>query len=54
MSHLALAWALHFPRVASILVGARTPAQLDQAFAALAFDEPALFAELEADSAPHS
>lgn len=54
MAHLALAWALHFPGVVSILVGARTPAQLDQAFAALAFDEPALFAELEADSAPRS
>ena len=49
MPHLALAWALHRPGVAAVLVGGRAPAQLDQAFAALALDEPALFAELEAD-----
>jgi len=46
--HLALAWALHQPDVASVLVGGRTPAHLDQALAAQAFDAPALFAELEA------
>jgi aryl-alcohol dehydrogenase-like predicted oxidoreductase len=45
-AHLALAWALHQPGVASVLVGGRTPAHLDQALAALAFDDPALFAEL--------
>lgn len=49
MPHLALAWALHHPGVASVLVGGRAAAQLDQAFAALALDEPALFAELEAE-----
>ena len=49
MPHLALAWALHRKGVDSVLVGGRTPAQLDQAFAALAFDDPALFAELESD-----
>lgn len=48
-AHLALAWALHQPGVASVLVGGRTPAHLDQALAAQAFDDPALFAELEAD-----
>lgn len=48
MAHLALAWAMHRPGVTSVLVGGRTPAHLDQAFAALAIDEPALFAELEA------
>lgn len=32
---LALAWALHQPGVASVLVGGRTPAHLDQAFDAL-------------------
>jgi aryl-alcohol dehydrogenase-like predicted oxidoreductase len=46
-AHLALAWALHQPGVASVLVGGRTPAHLDQALAAQAFDDPALFAELD-------
>ncbi len=45
-AHLALAWAFHQPGVASVLVGGRTPAHLDQALAAQAFDDPALFAEL--------
>lgn len=48
-AHLALAWALHQPGVASVLVGGRTPAHLDQALAAQAFDDPALFAELGDD-----
>jgi 1-deoxyxylulose-5-phosphate synthase len=48
MPHLALAWALHRPGIASVLIGGRAPAHLDQAFAALALDDPALFAELEA------
>ena len=47
-AHLALAWALHQPGVASVLVGGRTPAHLDQALAAQAFDDPMLFAELDA------
>lgn len=47
MAHLALAWAMHRPGVTSVLVGGRTPAHLDQAFAALALNEPSLFAELE-------
>lgn len=45
-AHLALAWALGQP-AASTLVGGRTTAHLDQALAALAFDAPALFAQLE-------
>ena len=49
-AHLALAWALHQPGVASVLVGGRTPAHLDQALAAQTLDDPALFAELSADS----
>jgi len=49
LSHLALAWALHFPGVSSVLIGGRVPAQLDEAFDALAFEDPALFAELETD-----
>lgn len=48
-AHLALAWALHQPGVASVLVGGRTPAHLDQALAAMAFDDPALLAELAAE-----
>ena len=47
-AHLALAWALHQPDVASVLVGVRTPAHIEQALAAQAFDEPELFAELSA------
>ena len=47
-AHLALAWALHQPGISCTLIGGRTPAHLDQAFAALDFDEPALFAELTA------
>ncbi|HET9277458.1 MAG TPA: aldo/keto reductase [Flavitalea sp.] len=45
-AHLALAWALHQP-VATVLVGGRTPAHLDQAFEALSFKDTHLFAELE-------
>lgn len=45
-THLALAWALHQPEIAAVLVGGRTTAHLDQAFAALDFNDPALFAEL--------
>jgi aryl-alcohol dehydrogenase-like predicted oxidoreductase len=48
-AHLALAWVLHQPDIASVLVGGRTPAHLDQALAAQAFDDPAIFAELGAD-----
>jgi aryl-alcohol dehydrogenase-like predicted oxidoreductase len=47
-AHLALAWALHQPGIASVLIGGRTPAHLDQAFAALDLDDPALFVELTA------
>lgn len=47
MPHLGLAWALHRPGITSVLIGGRGPAHLDQAFAALEFDDPALFAELE-------
>jgi len=48
-THLALAWALHQPGVASVLVGGRTAAHLDQALAAQALDDPALFAEFGDD-----
>jgi aryl-alcohol dehydrogenase-like predicted oxidoreductase len=44
--HLALAWAIHHPGVAAVLIGGRTIAHVDQAFAALALDDPALMAEL--------
>ncbi|WP_438479729.1 aldo/keto reductase [Oleiharenicola lentus] len=48
MTHLALAWALHQRGVASVLIGGRTPAHLDQAFAASRYDDAGVFAELEA------
>jgi aryl-alcohol dehydrogenase-like predicted oxidoreductase len=44
-AHLALAWALHQPGIDTVLVGGRTPAHLDQAFAALSFANMALLAE---------
>jgi aryl-alcohol dehydrogenase-like predicted oxidoreductase len=50
-AHLALAWALHQPGIDTVLIGGRTPAHLDQAFAALEFDDPALMAELTLDDA---
>jgi 1-deoxyxylulose-5-phosphate synthase len=53
-AHLALAWALHQPGVTSVLVGGRTPAHLDQAFAALSFSDLELLAELsEEESITH-
>jgi|UniRef100_UPI00378469C2 aryl-alcohol dehydrogenase-like predicted oxidoreductase len=45
-AHLALAWALHQPGIDTVLIGGRSPEHLDQAFAAMAFNDPALFAEL--------
>lgn len=49
-AHLALAWALHQPGIDTVLVGGRTPSHLDQAFAALEFDDPALLDELTLDA----
>lgn len=46
-SHLALAWALHQKDVSSVLIGGRSPAHINQAFEALTFNEPDIFAELE-------
>lgn len=46
MTHLALAWAVHEPRVTSTLIGGRALRHLDQAFDALAFNNAALLAEL--------
>ena len=46
-AHLALAWAMHQPGTSTVLVGGRGPVYIDQALVALAFDDPALFAELE-------
>jgi aryl-alcohol dehydrogenase-like predicted oxidoreductase len=45
--HLALGWALHQPGVSSVLIGGRTEAHLDQALAALHFNNADIFAELE-------
>ncbi|MBL9216256.1 MAG: aldo/keto reductase [Opitutaceae bacterium] len=49
-TQLALAWAARQPGVTSVLVGGRTTAQVDQAFAALAIDDPAIWNELAAES----
>lgn len=46
MGHLALAWAMHRPGVQSVLIGGRDPNHVDQAFAALGFNDPTLFDEL--------
>lgn len=45
-AHLALAWVMHQPGIACTLIGGRTPAHIDQAFAALDFDDPDVLAEL--------
>ncbi|MCX5658524.1 MAG: aldo/keto reductase [Planctomycetota bacterium] len=38
MTHLAMAWVLQQPAITTVLVGARSPAQVDQAFEAMAVD----------------
>ena len=48
--HLALAWALHQPGIACTLIGGRTPAHIDQAFAALDFADVAVLSELSPDA----
>lgn len=49
MPLLALAWAIGRPGISSVLIGARTPAQVDQAFEAEALGlSPELSAELSA------
>lgn len=45
-THLALAWALHQPGIDTVLVGGRCLEHLDQAFAALEFEDEAVLAEL--------
>ena len=51
-TQLALAWALRQPGIASVLVGGRSPDHIDQAFAALALDDPAALAALDAEPDP--
>jgi aryl-alcohol dehydrogenase-like predicted oxidoreductase len=47
MVHLALAWAISQPRITSVLIGARSPEQVEQAFEAEAMGmSPELRAEL--------
>lgn len=46
---LALAWSLHQPGIATVLVGGRTPAQLDRAARAQKLNLPEAFRELDAD-----
>lgn len=45
--YLALAWALHRPNIASVLVGGRTTEQLEQALSALNFNNEDILNELE-------
>jgi len=45
-AHLALAWALHQPGIDTVLVGGRSSAHLDQAFAAMDLDDVAVLSEL--------
>jgi len=45
--YLALAWALHRPNIASVLVGGRTTEQLEQAMSALNFNNADILNELE-------
>jgi 1-deoxyxylulose-5-phosphate synthase len=47
-AHLALAWALHQPGIDTVLIGGRSPAHLDQAFAVLEFDDEAVLSQLTA------
>jgi aryl-alcohol dehydrogenase-like predicted oxidoreductase len=47
-AYLALVWALHQPNIASVLVGGRDTTNLEQAFAALTFNNPEILLELEA------
>lgn len=49
MTLLALAWALHQPQIATVLVGGRTPAHLEQALLARAFQAPELLCELDSN-----
>ncbi|MEJ7829461.1 MAG: aldo/keto reductase [Segetibacter sp.] len=46
-SHLALAWALHQPGIKSVLIGGRTTPHIDQAIAALAFNDKSILKKLE-------
>ena len=48
MPTLALAWAFRQPHTGTVLVGGRTPAQLDQALRAREFADVALLRELDA------
>jgi aryl-alcohol dehydrogenase-like predicted oxidoreductase len=47
MAHLALAWVINRPGVTSVLFGARTLEQIDQAFEAEAMQTPTLLKELD-------
>ena len=46
-TQLAVAWALHQPEVATVLIGGRSPAQMEQAFTAQSLNDPALWHELD-------
>ncbi|MGY8643116.1 MAG: aldo/keto reductase [Verrucomicrobiales bacterium] len=44
-AHLALAWAMHQPKIDRVLVGGRTTNHIDQALAALDHDDFAIFGD---------
>jgi aryl-alcohol dehydrogenase-like predicted oxidoreductase len=47
--HLALAWALHQRSVTTVLIGGRTTAHIDQALAAMDFNYPEIFKDLDSE-----
>ena len=47
-AHLAIAWAMRRPGTATVLIGGRSTAQIDQAFTAQSID-PAIVRELDGD-----
>jgi aryl-alcohol dehydrogenase-like predicted oxidoreductase len=47
MAHLALSWVLHRPGITTILIGARSTEQVDQAFDALCRSHDSIMNELD-------
>lgn len=49
LPHLAIAWVFHQAGIDRVIIGGRSPGHIEQALAARAFDDPALFSELGRD-----
>ena len=47
MAHLALSWVLHRPGITTVLIGARSTEQVDQAFDALRRPHDSIMNELD-------